>query len=131
MAIVMTNSGRAVQTNLVSGLGGTAPNYIAIGSGAGTSAAADTTLFTEYTTGTWTGYARLNTTPTRGTTSVTNDTITWQSAAFTAPGAETVTNAGNFDQLASGGNCLIKGDFTGVVLATGDTLTVKVTLQYT
>jgi len=130
MAIVMSNSGRAIQTNLVSGLGGTAPNYIALGSGAGTAAATDTTLFTEYTTGTWTGYARLNTTPTRGTTSVTNDTITWQSAAFTAPGAETVTNAGSFD-AATVGNLFIKSDFTGVVLATGDTLTVKVTLQYT
>lgn len=130
MATVMTNAGRAVQTNLVSGLGGTAPNFIAIGSGAGTAGVTDTTLFTEYTTGTWTGYARLSTTPTRGTTSVTNDTITWQSGAFTAPGAETVTNAGNFDASTSG-NIFIKGDFTGVVLATNDTLTIKITEQYT
>lgn len=130
MATIMSNSGRQIQTNLVSGLGGTAPNYIAIGSGAGTAGVTDTTLFTEYTTGTWTSYARLNTTPTRGTTSVTNDTITWQSAAFTAPGAETVTNAGNFD-AATVGNLLCKGDFSGIVLATNDTLTIKVTLQYT
>jgi len=130
VATVVANSGRAIETNLVSGLGGTAPNYIAIGSGAGTAAVGDTTLFTEYTTGTWTGYARLNTTPTRGTTSVTNDTITWQSAAFTAGAAQTVTNAGSFD-AATTGNLMIKGDFTGVVLANGDTITVKCTLQYT
>lgn len=130
MATVVTNAGRAIQSNLVSGLGGTAPNFIAIGSGAGTAAAADTTLSTEYTTGTWTGYARLNTTPTRTTTSVANDTIQWQSAAFTAPGAETVTNAGNFD-ASTVGNLLVHGDFSGIVLATNDTLTLKITLQYT
>lgn len=130
MAQVVTNSGRAIQTNLVSGLGGTAPNYIAIGSGAGTAAVADTTLSTEFTTGTWSGYARLNTTPTRGTTSVTNDTITWQSTNFTAPGSVTVTNAGNFD-ASTVGNLFGHADFTGQALQNGDAISIKITLQYT
>jgi hypothetical protein len=129
VATVVSNAGRAIQTNLVSGLGGTAPNYIAIGSGAGTSAVADTTLFTEYTTGTWTGYARVNATPTRATTSVTNDTIKW-SGSFTAGASQTVTNAGNFDASANG-NMLVKGDFTGVALANGDSITINISLQYT
>jgi hypothetical protein len=126
---VVTNAGRAIQTNLVSGLGGTAPNYIAIGSGAGTSAVTDTTLFTEYTTGTWTGYARVNATPTRATTSVASDTIKW-SGSFTAGAAQTVTNAGNFD-ASTNGNGLVKGDFAGVALANGDSITINISLQYT
>lgn len=127
MANVLTNAGRAIATNLVTVLGGTAPNYMAIGSAAGTAAVADTTLFTEYVGGTWTGYARVNTTPTRITTSVTNDTAKW-SGTFTAGAAQTVTNAGNFDAVTTG-NLFIKGDFTGVVLANGDSITINITWQ--
>lgn len=127
MATVLTNAGRAIMTNLLTGLGGTAPDFLAIGSGAGTAAVADTTLFTEYTAGTWAGYARPNTTPTRTTTSVTSDTCRW-SGSFTAGAAQTVTNAGNFDAVTTG-NLYIKGDFTGVVLANGDSITVTITHQ--
>ena len=129
MATVVTNSLRAIETNLVSGLGGTAPTWVGIGSGAGTSAATDTALFTEYTTGTWAGYTRVAATVTRQTTTVANDTIKL-SATFTAPASETVTNAGNFD-ASTAGNIGVKGDFTGVALASGDSLTVNDTLQYT
>lgn len=129
MATLCTNAGKAIQSNLVSGLGGTAPNYVGIGSGTGTTAATDTTLFTEYTTGTWSGYARVNATPTRITTTVASDTIQWQ-ATFTAPAAETVTNGGNFD-AATGGNLLDKGDWTGVALATGDSIQLTIKHQYT
>jgi len=127
LATVKTNAGRAIATNLITGLGGTVPNFIAIGSGAGTAAVADTTLFTEYTTGTWAGYARVNATPTRTTTSVTNDTSRWN-ASFTAGAAQTVTNAGNFDALTVG-NLFIKGDFTGIVLANGDSISITITDQ--
>ena len=127
MATILSNAGRAIMTNLLTGLGGTVPNYLAIGSGAGTAAVGDTTLFTEYTSGTWAGYARNNVTPTRTTTSVTNDTCRW-SGSFTAGAAQTVTNAGNFDAVTTG-NLYIKGDFTGVVLANGDSITVTITHQ--
>ena len=129
MGNVMTNAGRAIQTNLVSGLGGIAPKWLAIGSGSTTAAVTDTALTTEYTTGTWTGYARFVTTPTRTTTSVTNDTITW-SGSWTAGAAQTVAEAGNFDQLAVGGNMLIHGNFTGVALNSGDSITINITNQY-
>lgn len=105
---------------------GTEPSYMAIGSGAGTAANTDTTLFTEYTTGTWTSYARVNTAGTRVTVTTTNDTYQTVST-FTAGAAQTVTNAGNFDALTVG-NCLVKGDFTGVVLANGDSIQVTVKL---
>lgn len=129
MATLCVNTGKAIQANRVSGLGGTPPSYIGIGSGTGTTAATDTTLFTEYTTGTWSGYARVNATPTLSTTSVTNDTINWQ-ATFTAPAAETVTNGGNFD-ASTAGNLFDKGDFTGVALASGDSLQLTIKHQYT
>lgn len=128
MATIIANSAKAIFSNLVAGLGGTAPNFLAIGSGAGTAAVTDTTLFTEFTTGTWTGYARANVTPTRTTTSQTNDTIHWQ-GTFTAPAAEAVTNAGMFD-AASAGDLCVKGDFATINLASGDSLTLTVTLQF-
>ena len=128
MATIIANTAKAIFSNLVAGLGGTAPDFLAIGSGAGTAAVTDTTLFTEMTTGTWTGYARVNATPTRSTTTVTNDTIQWQ-GTFTAPAAEAVTNAGTFD-ASSAGNLCVKGDFATVNLASGDSLTLTVKLQF-
>lgn len=127
MASVLANAGRAIMTNLISGLGGTAPDFLAIGSGAGTSAVGDTTLFTEYTTGTWTGYARVNATPTRLQTSVPNDTIKWI-GSWTAGASQTVTNGGNFD-ASSAGNLYIKGDWTGIPLANGDSISLTITHQ--
>ena len=126
MATIVANSAKAIFSNLVAGLGGTAPNFLAIGSGAGTAAVTDTTLFTEFTTGTWAGYARDNVTPTRTTTSQTNDTIRWQ-GTFTAPAAEAVTNAGMFD---AANDLCVKGDFATINLANGDSLTLTVTLQF-
>ena len=101
---------------------------MAIGSGAGTAAVGDTTLFTEYTTGTWSGYARVSTSGTRVTTTVTNDTYQTVST-FTAPASETVTNAGNFDASTTG-NLHVKGDFTGVALATGDSIQVTIKQRF-
>src|SRR5687768_1568049 len=49
LATVFTNAGKAIVTNRIKG-SGTEPNYVAIGTGAGTAAATDTTLFTEVET---------------------------------------------------------------------------------
>ena len=128
LANILTNAGRAIKTNLVSGLGGTAPNYVAIGSGSTTAVAADTTLTTEYTTGTWTGYARAHPTPTRSTTSVTNDTINW-SASFTAGAAQSVYEAGLLDALTVG-NLFIHSSFAAAVgLSSGDSITLNFAQQ--
>lgn len=105
------------------------PKHIGIGSGAGTAAVGDTTLFTEYTTGTWTGYARVGNNGIQTTTSVSNDTVQWQST-FTAPSAQTVTNAGNFD-AATSGNIHVHGDFTGIPLNQNDTIQITVKVQFT
>ncbi len=129
MATVITALARAVFTGLVGGLGGTAPNNWGIGSGAGTSAATDTALFTEYTTATWANYARVNAIPTRATVTNANDQLKW-SPSFTAGATQTVTNAGSFDASASG-SLVIKADFTGIPLSPGDSLTLNATLQFT
>ena len=120
MATVFTNAGKAITTNRVKGAG-TEPAYVAIGTGAGTAAAADTTLFTEVETRT------LGTT-TQQTTTVTNDT--YQSVGtVTATAARAVTNAGLFD-AATVGNLYMKGDFATINLAIGDSIQVTAKVAY-
>lgn len=97
--------------------------HIGWGTGAGTSAVTDTTLFTEVTA------ERAASTQTIVTTSVTNDTLQ-NVATLTAGSSETITNAGLFD-AASTGNLYVKGDFTGVVLASGDQIQFTIKLQQT
>lgn len=128
MATLLVNTGRAIISGLVTAVTSLQPKFIGIGSGAGTTAATDTTLFTEYTSGTWTGYARTSNAGTQQTTSTTNDTAQFQ-GTFTAGAAQTVTNAGCFD-ASTVGNLFIKGDFTGVVLANGDSIQVTIKDQY-
>ena len=128
MATVLTDAGKAISSGLVTKVTTLDPKYIGIGSGAGTAAVADTTLFTEYTTGTWTGYARTSAAGTQVTGSVTNDS-TSHVGTFTAGAAQTVTNAGNFDALTAG-NAFVKGDFTGVALGIGDSIQVTIKLRY-
>jgi hypothetical protein len=130
MANVLTNTGRAQATSALKATGYTEAVYVGWGTGAGTAAVADTTLFSEKaadltaTTGT-----RVTGTTSRVTTSVTNDT--WQNVGtITATGAGTVTNAGCFDNSAIGsGNLFVKGDFTGVALSSGDSIQFTIKLQ--
>ena len=69
MATLLVNTGKAVVTNRVKNgaTGATEPNYVAWGTGAGTTALTDTTLFTEVGT-------RTAGTSTQQTTTTTNDT---------------------------------------------------------
>lgn len=132
MATILANAGRAAITAALKASGYTEAVYVGWGTGAGTAAVADTTLFTEkdvdLSTGTGT---RTTGTSSRVTTSVTNDT--WQLAATrTATGAGTVTNAGCFDNATiASGNLFVKGDFTGIGLAIGDSIAFTIKLQFT
>ena len=120
MATVVTNNGRGVITNRLKGAG-TEPLNIGWGTGAGTAAVADTTLFTEaLVSGGAGGTDHTAGTSTQQTTTVTNDTYQVVGTR-TATGAGTVTNAGLFD-AASGGTLFLKGDFTGIGLASGDSI---------
>ena len=89
-------------------------NRIGWGTGAGTTAESDTTLFTEASE------TRATGTVSQQTTTVTGDTYRVV-GTLTATGTKTITNAGLFD-AATTGNMLIKGDHAGVPLLTGDSI---------
>jgi len=113
MATVLTNAGRDIMTDRIKG-GGTEPNFVAWGTGAGTAVIADTTLFTEASE------ARVAGTSTQETTDVTNDTYRVV-GTIVADGTKTITNAGTFDASTSG-NLFVKGDFTGVPLVVSESI---------
>jgi hypothetical protein len=130
MATVLTSAGKGLTTAHLTNTGTpVAPQYVAIGSGATGAVVADTALTTEYTTGTWTGYARVSSTMTQQTVTATNDTAQFV-ATWTAPGTETVAEAGNFTASTSG-TIFVHGNFTGVALSSGDSLQVTITCQFT
>jgi hypothetical protein len=138
VANVLANAGRAIITNRLGG-GGTVPQYIGVGTGTGTSAVTDTTLFTEAYTASnnGTGATRVTGTETQQTTSVTNDTYR-VTGTVTAAVSTAVTNAGVFDSNGlsgstttppTGGNLFLKSDFSTVNLNTGDSLALTWNLQ--
>ena len=120
MATLLVNTGKAIVTNRLNG-GGTTPSYVAWGTGAGTTAATDTTLFTEVT-------PRVSGTATQVTTSTTNDTFQVVGTQ-TAGTSETITNAGLFD-ASTAGNLFVKGDFTGIALNTSDSIQFTFKVQF-
>ncbi len=113
MGTVVTNAGKDIITNRLKG-SGTEPNYIGWGTGAGTTAAGDTTLFTEA------AESRVAGTSSRVTTTTTNDTYQVV-GTMTSASNQTITNAGLFD-AATVGNSFLKGDFTGVALNIGESI---------
>lgn len=114
MAIVLTDKGKEIIVDRIMG-SGTEPKYVAWGTGAGTAAATDTTLFTE------SSESRTAGTSSKVTVTTTNDTYQVV-GQIVATAGRTITNAGLFD-AATVGNLFVKTDFTGVVLATNDSIT--------
>jgi hypothetical protein len=128
MATFVVDGGLDVTTNRIKGAG-TEPLHIGWGTGAGTTTRADTSLFTEaLVTLAAGGTDHTAGTSSRITTNTTNDSYR-VTGTRTATGAGTVTNAGLFD-AASGGNLFLKGDFTGIGLASGDSIAFTVTAIY-
>jgi hypothetical protein len=121
MATVLVNTGKAIVTNYLAGGAATQPKYIGWGTGAGTAAITDTTLFTENGSRT-TGIAS------QVTTTTTDDTFQVV-GTLTAGSGLTITNAGTFD-AAVAGNLFVKGDFTGLVLASGDSIQFTIKTQF-
>lgn len=120
MANILANTGRA---NITAWLITSANKYVGWGTGAGTAAATDTTLFTE------SSEARTAGTQTQQTTSVTNDTYQVV-GTITASATRAITNAGVFD-ASTAGNLVLKGDFSTVNLNTGDSIQFTFKLQFT
>lgn len=132
MATVVVNGGKGIITNRIKGAG-TEPLNGSWGTGAGTAAIADTTLFTEANlAGAAIGAgSRTAGTSTQQTTTTTNDSyqVVWTQ---TASAGFTVTNAGLFDNITGGsGSLFLKGDFTGIVLASSDSIQFTAKAQLT
>jgi hypothetical protein len=121
MATLLVNTGKAIVTNYLNGGAATQPKYVAWGTGAGTTGATDTTLFTE------TG-SRVSGTTSQVTTSTTNDTLQVVGTQ-TAGGTLAITNAGLFDASTSG-NLFAKGDFSTINLNTGDSIQFTFKVQF-
>ncbi len=119
LATVLTTVGKGWIIDKLDETVQTTADYIGWGTGAGTAAVGDTTLFTEA--------AEARVTATR--TQPAADTIRWVGTLTSASG-QTITNAGNFTASTSG-SLIVKGDFTGIVLATGDKIEFTINLQAT
>lgn len=122
LATVFTHAGKAIVTNRIKG-SGTEPSYVAWGTGAGTAAVGDTTLFTEASE------TRVAGTSSRVTTTETNDTYQVV-GTLVADAGKTITNVGLFD-AATVGNLLVKADFTGIALNADDSIQFTLKLQLT
>lgn len=118
MANIYTTAGKGLVANILDKTL-TAPTnwFIGWGTGAGTAAIADTTLFTESTE------ARVAATMTQPSAGENQFVST-----ITAAAGKTITNAGVLT-LITAGTLLIHSDFTGVVLASGDS--IQFTFQFT
>lgn len=121
MASVFTQVGEEVVVDYITGAASAPANYHgAWGSGAGTAAKGDTTLFTEESE------ARVSITD---ETQPVADQVQWV-FTMTADAGKTITNAGVFD-ASTGGNLVVKGDFAGITLASGEKIEFTVTLELT
>jgi hypothetical protein len=124
MATVVTNAGKAIITAALNALGaGSKPEWVAWGTGAGTAAITDTTLFTESTEET-----RVQGTTSQQTTTTTNDTYRVVATLTVATSNKTITNAGVFT-ASTVGTLFQKGDFTGIALNIGDSIQLTFNTQ--
>lgn len=119
MATVLTTAGIGWVVDKLDETVQTTGDYVAWGTGAGTAAVGDTTLFTEASE------SRVSATRTQPSA----DKIRWV-ATLTADGIKTITNAGNFTASTSG-TLIVKGDFTGIALNAGDKIEFTIDLQVT
>lgn len=113
MASVVTTVGKSIFNNRLRGTG-TEPLYVAWGTGAGTAAVGDTTLFTESAQET-----RTTGTSSVVTTTTTSDTYQVVGTITVLTSGKTITNVGLFD-ASTVGNLFLKSDFTGVALNVGE-----------
>lgn len=119
MADIYTQAGEEFTADLFDGtVSAPANHYIGWGTGAGTAAKGDTTLFTEATE------ARVIATRTQPLADQNRFVGT-----ITADGAKTITNAGVLT-AATVGTLLLKSDFAGVALAASDSIQFTFTLTW-
>jgi hypothetical protein len=128
---VLTNLGEEWVVDRLIGTSGTYSTavgaHVGWGTGAGASAKADTSLFTESTDPG--SAARIVGAITKAGSPATGSTALWQNVA-TVPSTttQTITNAGCFNGQSAGA-MFIKGDFTGIPLSNGDSIQFTFTLN--
>lgn len=115
----ITNTGKAAISNLIQGNRTAYFTRIAIGSSSTAAAAANTALAAEITSP---SLARVASTASRVTTTVTNDTAQLVHT-FTSTATQAVQEVGVFDS-ASGGTMISRTTFTAKNLTSGDTLQI-------
>lgn len=122
MGTIFSDVGKAWVVDKMDDSSATTMNRIGWGTGAGTSAEANTQLFSEDSDG------RATATLSQITTTVAGDT--YQAVGtITSTGTKTITNAGLFDSASVGtGTMLVKGDFTGIPLLAGDSIEFTIRL---
>lgn len=119
MADIYTDAGEAYTADLFDGtISAPANHYVAWGTGAGTAAKTDTTLFTEG--------PEARVAVTRSQPAANQNRFV---GTIIASAGRTVTNAGIWTDV-TGGTLLLKSDFTGVVLASGDAIQFTFTLTW-
>ena len=120
MANIYTDAGEAFTTDLIDGTASAPADwYIAWGTGAGTAAKDQTTLFTEAAE---TRVIAVNSQPVADTNRFVG--------TITAAGAKEITNAGVFT-ASTVGTMLLKSDFAGVALDVGDKIEFTFNLEWT
>jgi len=120
MATVLTYVGEQYVCDHLSGVVTGAVDFVGWGTGTGTAAKADTTLFTEASETRVQGTKTTNGTGTSAKYQVV--------ATMTADGTKTITNAGLFSAITAG-TMAIHGDHTGVALALNDQIEYTFTLD--
>jgi hypothetical protein len=119
MATVLTQVGEEWIADKLTETVQTKAEYIAWGSGAGTSDKADTSLFSEESE------ARV-----QGTESQPAADKVRYVGTLTADGTKTITNAGTFT-ASTAGVLVVKGDFTGIPLQQNDQVEFTIDLEIT
>ncbi len=119
MATVLTDDGEAWVVDKLDEDVATEGEFIGWGTGAGTAAKGDSVLFTEA------AESRVGGTISQPAA----DKIRWV-ATITSASGQTITNAGNFTASTSG-TLIVHGDFTGIVLNTGDKIEFTIDLEIT
>lgn len=119
MAIVLTDAGEALLADIFDGTTAVPSNwYIGWGTGAGTAAKGNTTLFTEASE------SRVAATMSQPVADKNRLVST-----IVADGNKTITNAG-FLSASTAGTIVVKTDFTGVALLTGESIELTFEVEW-
>ncbi len=118
MADIYTDAGEALTVDILDSTVAVPTWHVGWGTGAGTAAKGDTTLFTEC------AETRVATTQSQPAANQSRYVGT-----ITATAGRTITNAGILSAVTAG-TLFLKSDFTGVVLASGDGIQFTFTLTW-